>query len=190
MDPASKTSGGFAFGRFRLLPHRRELLADGRPVKLGGRAFDVLVALIDARGAVVSKGALMTRVWSERVVEENNLEIQVAAIRKAFGGEAGLIRTVSRLAGYQFTGEIHFPAEAEETQVNAGPEAAASATNLRQPVSELIGRDDSLAEILRLATAQRFVTLTGPAAWGRPASPLPLHIGCCRKLTGGCGLPS
>jgi predicted ATPase/DNA-binding winged helix-turn-helix (wHTH) protein len=166
MDPASKTSGGFAFGRFRLLPHRRELLADGRPVKLGGRAFDVLVALIDARGAVVSKGALMTRVWSERVVEENNLEIQVAAIRQAFGANRGLIRTVSR-RGYQFTGEIHFPAEAEETQVNAGPEAAASATNLPQPVSELIGRDDSLAGILRLATAQRFVTLTGPGGIGK-----------------------
>jgi DNA-binding winged helix-turn-helix (wHTH) protein len=49
-------------GRFSVLPHRRELLADGRPVKLGGRAFDVLMALIEARGAVVSKDALMNRV--------------------------------------------------------------------------------------------------------------------------------
>jgi DNA-binding response OmpR family regulator len=59
MHAASEAPVGIAFGRFLLLPHRRELLADGRPVKLGGRAFDVLMTLIEARGAVVSKNALM-----------------------------------------------------------------------------------------------------------------------------------
>ena len=63
MDPASETSAGVAFGRFLALPHRRELLADSHPIKLGGRAFDVLLALIEARGAVITKDALMTRVW-------------------------------------------------------------------------------------------------------------------------------
>jgi DNA-binding response OmpR family regulator len=69
MDTASEAPAGIAFGRFLLLPHR-ELLADGRPVKLGGRAFNVLMALIDMHGAVVSKNALMTRVWPDRIVEE------------------------------------------------------------------------------------------------------------------------
>jgi DNA-binding winged helix-turn-helix (wHTH) protein len=63
MDPASEPTAGVAFGRFRVLPHRRELLAEGRPIKLGGRAFDVLMALIEARGAVVGKDALKARVW-------------------------------------------------------------------------------------------------------------------------------
>jgi DNA-binding winged helix-turn-helix (wHTH) protein len=62
MERASKIAAGVAFGRFRVLPHRRELLADGRPIKLGGRAFDVLMALIEARGEVVGKDALMARV--------------------------------------------------------------------------------------------------------------------------------
>ena len=43
------------FGRFLILPHRREVLADGRPIKLGGRAFDVLMALIEAHGASSAK---------------------------------------------------------------------------------------------------------------------------------------
>ena len=65
MERASEPPAGVAFGRFQVSPHRRELLADGQPVKLGGRAFDMLVALIEARGAVVSKDALMARVWPE-----------------------------------------------------------------------------------------------------------------------------
>ena len=69
MDPASGSSGGVAFGRFQVLPHRRELLADGEPVRLGGRVFNVLMALIHARDAVLGKDALMARVWPDRIVE-------------------------------------------------------------------------------------------------------------------------
>jgi DNA-binding winged helix-turn-helix (wHTH) protein len=96
-----------------VLPHRRELLADGQPIRRGGRAFDVLMALIEARGAVVTKDALMARVWPERVVEENNLQAQISALRAAFGAERALIRTVSG-RGYQFTGEIRISASPDE----------------------------------------------------------------------------
>src|SRR5215475_7879256 len=105
MDRSSETLAGVAFGRFRVLPHRRELLADGRPVKLGGRAFDMLMALIEARGAVVSRNALMARVWPDRIVEENNLQWHISALRAAFGADRDLIRTVSG-RGYQFTAEV------------------------------------------------------------------------------------
>ena len=77
MDPAPGAPTSFEFGRFRILPRDREVLADGRPVQLGGRAFDVLVALIEANGAVVSKDELMRRVWPDRIVEENNLHAQI-----------------------------------------------------------------------------------------------------------------
>jgi len=93
------------FGRFRVLPHRREMIADGKPIKLGGRAFDILMALIEARGAVVAKDALMRRVWSGLFVEENNLQSHIAALRGVLGPDRDLIRTVSG-RGYQFTGEI------------------------------------------------------------------------------------
>src|SRR5258707_7078905 len=105
MDTGSHTPASVSFGRFQVLPHRREFLADGRPVQIGGRAFDVLMALIDAQGSVVSKNALMERVWPDRIVEENNLQIQISALRAAFGADRDLIRTVAG-RGYQFIGEI------------------------------------------------------------------------------------
>src|ERR1700719_6634 len=164
MDPASELSASVAFGRFRVLPHRRELLAEGQPIKLGGRAFDVLMRLIEARGAVVGKDALMARVWPGRIVEKNSLQAQISALRAAFGAERDLIRTVSG-RGYQFTGDIRILPASPDERVGAGVAAAQPAstvqpTNLPGPVSELIGRDAELREILSLAAAHRLVTLT------------------------------
>jgi DNA-binding response OmpR family regulator len=65
--PASKTPASVAFGRFRVLPHRLELLADGSPVKLGGRAFDVLITLLEGPGRVVNSDELIRRMGPNRV---------------------------------------------------------------------------------------------------------------------------
>ncbi len=93
------------FGRFSILPHRRQLLADGQPIRLGGRAFDLLLALIEAPGAVVGKDELLSRIWPGRIVEENRLQSEISALRKAFGTDRDLIETVAG-RGYQFAGEI------------------------------------------------------------------------------------
>ncbi|HKM88482.1 MAG TPA: winged helix-turn-helix domain-containing protein, partial [Xanthobacteraceae bacterium] len=193
MDTASEAPGGIAFGRFLLLPHRRELLADGRPVKLGGRAFDVLMALIEAHGAVVSKNALMERVWPERIVEENNLQWQISALRAAFGADRNLIRTVSG-RGYQFTAKTDAAYGSPEadagTPIGAAQPDAREArrdgeipgqlppTNLAELISELIGRDDVLDEILSLASAHRLVTLTGAGGIGKTR----LALAAARRL--------
>jgi predicted ATPase/DNA-binding winged helix-turn-helix (wHTH) protein len=171
MEPIPSTPIAIEVGRFSVLPHRRELLADGRPVKLGGRAFDVLMALIEARGAVVSKDTLMARVWSDRIVEENALQSQISALRAAFGPERDLIRTIAG-RGYQFTGEIRILPAGPGERAGAAPAAAQSAsthppTNLPEPVSELIGRDDELREIVNLAAGHRLVTLTGAGGIGK-----------------------
>jgi predicted ATPase/DNA-binding winged helix-turn-helix (wHTH) protein len=169
-DAASEAPASVEFGRFRVSPHRRELLADGRPVKLGGRALDVLMTLIDARGVVVAKNALMARVWPDQIVEENSLQSQISALRAALGAERDLIRTVSG-RGYQFTGEIRLVMEGPHTQAVAGAAMRVRApphpTNLPSPVSELIGRDAELEEILRLTATHRLVTLTGAGGIGK-----------------------
>jgi predicted ATPase/DNA-binding winged helix-turn-helix (wHTH) protein len=169
MDLASETPAIIEFGHFAIVPHRRELLADGQPIKLGGRAFDVLMALIDARGEVVSKDALMARVWSGRIVAEKNLHIQISALRTALGVERELIHTVAG-RGYQFTGGVRILSASPDERGGAGavePEAVGPPTNLPEPVSELIGRHDEFREILGLAAALRLVTLTGAGGIGK-----------------------
>lgn len=171
MDAGFEGSARIAFGRFQVLPRRRELLADGQPIKLGGRAFDVLMALIEAGGAVVGKGALMARVWPDRIVEENNLQAQISDLRAALGPERHLIRTVSG-RGYQFTGDIRvsseIPNESVGTRVAAAePGLALPPTNLPEAVSELIGRDGEISEVTSLAAAHRLITLTGAGGIGK-----------------------
>ena len=91
------------FGRFRVLLRRRQLFADGVPVELGTRAFDLLLALLVADGLLVSKEELLSRVWPGVVVSEENLKFQICTLRKALGADRDLIRTeIGR--GFRFTG--------------------------------------------------------------------------------------
>jgi DNA-binding winged helix-turn-helix (wHTH) protein len=152
-------------------PHRREVLAEGRSLGLGGRAFDVLMALIEVSGAVVSKDALMHRVWPDRIVEENNLQAQISALRGVFGADRDLIRTIAG-RGYQFTGAIRTVAASLDGPASVGAAHPISTpsrptTNLPEPVSELIGRDAELDEILGLTASHRLVTLAGAGGIGK-----------------------
>ena len=75
--------GEIRFGRFRLDLARRELRRDNEPLRLGGRALDILCVLAAAEGAVVTKDELMARVWAGVVVEESNIDVHISALRKA-----------------------------------------------------------------------------------------------------------
>jgi DNA-binding response OmpR family regulator len=73
------------FGRFRVLLRRRQLLADGVPVELGTRAFDLLLVLLKARGALVTKEELLSRVWPSVVVSEENVKGSGRGIAQSTG---------------------------------------------------------------------------------------------------------
>ena len=120
----SEAPASVEFGRFRILPHRREVLAGGRPIKLGGRAFDVLMALIEANGVVISKDELIGHAWPGRVIEEGNLRAQIRALRAALG-EPDLIRTVAG-RGYQFTGVVRRSSGRGQAQMGRGLRDAAA----------------------------------------------------------------
>jgi predicted ATPase/DNA-binding winged helix-turn-helix (wHTH) protein len=160
------------FGRFSLLEHRRELLCDGISVSIGGRAMDVLIALTEHQGELVTKDDLLSRVWPTTVVEENALQFQISQIRKALGKDRDLIKTISG-RGYRFVGEFAEPERCDAGTTDASAPAvrqhfgSPSATNLPAPTSDLIGREAQLREIADLAASYRLITLTGAGGIGK-----------------------
>jgi predicted ATPase/DNA-binding winged helix-turn-helix (wHTH) protein len=182
MAPSLPRSAGIAFGQFEVFPDRREMLVDGRPIKLGGRAFDVLMALIDAHGGVISKDALMARVWPGQIVEENSLAAQIGILRRTLGTERERIRTISG-RGYQFRGDIRVaPARTGEVEDDTGiavpSRPVLPPTNVPESVSELIGRDKELADVLDLVEAHRLVSLNGAGGIGKTR----LALAAARRL--------
>ena len=94
------------FGRSRVLLRQRQLLVDGVPVELDTRAFDLLLVLLEADGALVTKEELLDRVWPSVIVSEENLKVHISALRKALGADRDFIRTDFG-RGYRFTGVLH-----------------------------------------------------------------------------------
>ena len=106
------------FGPFRLHLARRELSRDGTPVQLGGRALDILLVLAAAKGEVVTKDQLIAQVWSGAVVDENNIQVHVSALRKALddgGGAQRYVRTVQG-RGYRLVGARDRAPESDSVQ--------------------------------------------------------------------------
>jgi TolB-like protein len=98
----------FAFGPFVLDAERGTLAREGLPVAISGRGVQLLKALLAAPGKLVTKADLMQAAWSHAAIEESNLSVQIAALRKQLGpGPDGgeWIATVPR-AGYRFVGDI------------------------------------------------------------------------------------
>jgi predicted ATPase/DNA-binding winged helix-turn-helix (wHTH) protein len=160
------------FGRFRLNAHRRELLADGLPVLIGSRAFDILIALVEAGGRLVTKDELLRSVWSGTVVQEHNLQFQISTLRKALGRDRDFIKTISG-RGYRFVADIIGPAAPEKTPSGLGAALLERRsdrfplTNLPAPTSELVGLDAAVQQVQDLLTERRAVTLTGPGGIGK-----------------------
>jgi DNA-binding winged helix-turn-helix (wHTH) protein len=105
---------GLSFGLFRFDPEQRELRRDGALLQIGSRALDILCVLASAKGEVVGKDELMTRVWPGVTVEENNLAVHVSALRKALdegkSGQSYVVTVPGR--GYRLIGVRSPPASA------------------------------------------------------------------------------
>jgi TolB-like protein/Tfp pilus assembly protein PilF len=89
----------YKVGRFTLKPHR-QLLDHGAPVPVGRKALDLLSVLAEADGALVTKDELMAAVWPNAIVEDNAIQVHIAALRKVLGGDAELLSTAHGL-GYR-----------------------------------------------------------------------------------------
>src|SRR5215467_8078243 len=102
MSPETKAL--YEFGRFRCDPQEHLLLCEGKPVSLSPKSFEVLVALIQSNGRLLTKDEVMQQVWPDSFVEESNLTVNISALRRALGETPGgqqYIETVPKL-GYRF----------------------------------------------------------------------------------------
>jgi predicted ATPase/DNA-binding winged helix-turn-helix (wHTH) protein len=156
-----------SFGPFRLLPGQRLLLEGDTPVRLGSRALEILIALVARAGELVSKGELMVRVWPNTVVEESNLKVHVAKLRKTLGdGQPGrrfLVTVPGR--GYRFVAPV---ALSELGEPPAHQRATAErAHNLPVWQTRTIGRADTIAALLDQLPRRRLVTIVGTGGIGK-----------------------
>jgi DNA-binding winged helix-turn-helix (wHTH) protein len=147
------------FGRFRVLPRQRRLLAGGVPVELGARAFELLMVLIGADGALVGKQELQSRVWPDVVVAQQNLKVQIAALRKALGEDRELICT-EHGRGYRFTARVRATASARQSLSTSGASTPQSGKAVSHPdlsviASRLTRLEIGLAEALSLLGTHR-----------------------------------
>src|SRR6266404_3697685 len=147
----------YRFGAFELQPDKRRLLKDGATISLRPRAFDLLAALVDRAGHLVTKDELLDQVWPKMVVEEAALHVQVSALRKVLGANA--ITTVSG-RGYQFT----LPVTKGDGEADR---ATRSKHNLPYQLTSFVGREQEIAQLEELVTANRLVTLTGAGGAGK-----------------------
>lgn len=153
------------FGRARLDIPGRRLLIEGAPTAIGARAFELLLALIERRGRVVTKHELLDLVWPGLVVEENNLQVQISTLRKLLGPQ--VIATVPGY-GYQFTAALETP----KGQASPAPTRAASAEqsgggNLPARRPQLIGRDEDLDQLVEAVRRHALVSVTGAGGIGK-----------------------
>jgi predicted ATPase/DNA-binding winged helix-turn-helix (wHTH) protein len=157
-----------SFGPFRLSPTRRVLTRDGKPVRLGSRALDLLIALVDNGRDLVSKDDLLKRVWPDTFIEEANLRVHVAALRKLLGDEGTGGQYISTVAGrgYCFAAPVVRVAEVADAPVavSSVPEVV---PGLPASLTRVIGRAECVSAISKQLARRRFVTVIGPGGIGK-----------------------
>jgi predicted ATPase/DNA-binding winged helix-turn-helix (wHTH) protein len=157
-------------GAFDVYPSERRLVAAGRRIELGARAFDLLLVLAEQPGRLVTKATLLERVWQNLVVDENNLPAQVASLRRALG--AGAIRTVP---GYGYRLELPVsPGATASSPFNGTSALPGEVPRLTVPrrtwpsrLGPLVGRERELVELARALNQASLVTLVGVAGVGK-----------------------
>jgi predicted ATPase/DNA-binding winged helix-turn-helix (wHTH) protein len=163
-----------SFGPFRLLPAQQLLLEDESPVRLGGRALDILTALVERPGEVIGQNELMARVWPSTFVEPNTLRVHIASLRRALGdGQPGR-RFVASIQGRGY----RFVAPVEQSHAQTAPAAAAVSSvpdhNLPLSRARLVGRASDLDSLAVQLSKERLLSIVGSGGIGKTAVALAL----------------
>lgn len=152
------------FGTFRFHVQRRLLLEGDRPLRLGSRALEILQLLLENAGHLVGKDCIIARVWPSTVVEETNLRVHIAALRRALGDGRDGRRFIANVPqrGYSFVAEVSCEGVAPAAAPGIWP-----AHNLPVRLTRIEGRDGLVGGLVRELTQRRFFTLAGPGGVGK-----------------------
>nr|WP_269112605.1 winged helix-turn-helix domain-containing protein [Burkholderia territorii] len=165
-----------------ILPERHLVVVDEICTHIGSRAMELLIALVEANGAIVTKRTLIDRVWPTTVVLENNLHVHVSAIRAALGCRRDLLVSVPG-RGYRLVRPIYtepmplheqslfFPVEISDKSTPAG--------------GQLFGREVAILEIDKLLSKSQILTLIGPGGIGKSQLAAAVAQRYVRQLDGG-----
>src|SRR5260370_10735385 len=160
------TDHAIAFGPFRLFAMQHLLLEAEEPVRLGHRALEILITLVERCGEVVSNEELIARVWPNTFVEDGNLKVHVSSLRKALGdgvaGNSDIIHIPRR--GYQFVASV--TRSENPSSIGRAPSIGHS-PQLPAPVTRMIGRAATVDAISAQLPQSRFLTIAGPGGSGK-----------------------
>ncbi|MBY3165661.1 transcriptional regulator [Rhizobium laguerreae] len=169
---ASTLSNITNFGPFQLIATKRLLLRDQQPVTIGSRALDILILLVEHSGSVVTRRKIIDHVWPDLTVEDANLRVHIASLRKALGDGLNGARYVTNVTGrgYCFVAPLSTP-RGTTSDVAASP-APTTTTSVRGPrlpsrLARIIGRDGAISALTELVLSKRFVTVMGSGGMGK-----------------------
>lgn len=171
----SSTGEVLSFGPFTLSLAGRLLERDGEPVMIGGRAFDILAALVSRAGEVIDKRDLIASVWPNTTVDEGSLRVHMVSLRKVLGdGEAGG-RFVTNVPGrgYCWVAPLSVVGAPRAASGSPPPSSApiaapvSAATRLPPMLGRMVGRDETIERLGEELDEHRFVTVLGPGGIGK-----------------------
>jgi DNA-binding winged helix-turn-helix (wHTH) protein len=168
-----------SFGPFRLLPARRLLLEGDAPVSLGTRALDLLIALAERPGEVVSKSELIAKVWPHAFVVEGNLKLHIAALRRALADGQCSNRYISTVTGRGYSFVAPATRSVGPRTATAQYSATEPLSNLPAPLMRLIGCDEVIGRISEQLAHHRLITLVGPGGIGKTS----IAVATAERLT-------
>lgn len=156
-DLGSSTQKRIQRGNFQIFPELRLILRDGKRLELSGKPFDIVLTLIEANNAVVAKDELLRRIWPNQIVEENNLQAHISAIRRALGADRGRLKTEFG-NGYR----LELPGEPIEA-IDPTP----AQFQVPFAATPLFGRHKELDSLHQMIEANPLVTITGIGGIGK-----------------------
>ena len=166
----------FSFGQFRLYPTQRQLLEADKPVRIGSRALDILIMLVERPGQLLSKDEIMARVWPTTFVGPANLTVHVAALRRVLGDGREGVRYLVNIPGrgYRFVAPV---SGGEDPLVRAAHAVPQGKHNLPTQITRLVGRAETVAMLAEQLSHDRLLTIVGPGGIGKTSVALTVADG-------------